>query len=58
MEAFAGINGNAGTKQISEITGLDAKVVTKAIKELKALSYIESPVRCKYTITDSGKKIV
>lgn len=32
--------------EISALSGLDAKTVDKAMKELKASNSIESPVRC------------
>lgn len=37
---------NAG--KIAELSGLDRKVVDKAMKELKASDAIVSPVRCKW----------
>lgn len=37
---------NAG--KIVEMTGLDRKVVDKAMTELKKSDLIESPVRCKW----------
>jgi biotin operon repressor len=37
---------NAG--KIAELSGLDRKVVDKAMKELKAEGAIVSPVRCKW----------
>lgn len=37
---------NAG--KIVEMTGLDRKVVDKAMAELKKSDLIESPVRCKW----------
>ena len=37
---------NAG--KIAELSGLDRKVVDKAMKELKASGDIVSPVRCKW----------
>ncbi len=40
----AGVPLNAG--KIVELTGLDRKVVDKAMKELKAEASIESPKRC------------
>ncbi len=45
----------AGNKEIAEKAGLDGKEVTKAIKALKAKGLVDSPVRCKYAPTDSGK---
>ena len=38
---------NAG--KIAELSGLDRKVVDKAMKDLKASGAIVSPVRCKWT---------
>lgn len=38
---------NAG--KIAELTGLDRKVVDKAMAELKKEGAIVSPVRCKWT---------
>lgn len=38
---------NAG--KIVEMTGLDRKVVDKAMNDLKKVDAIESPVRCKWT---------
>ncbi len=39
---------NAG--KVAEITGLDRKVVDKAMKQLKEEEAIVSPVRCKWTV--------
>ena len=44
--AEAGEPLNAG--KIAELSGLDRKVVDKAMKELKAEGAIVSPVRCKW----------
>ena len=46
------------SKDIAGITGRDAKLVSKDISSLKKLGYVDSPVRCKYGITDSGRKVV
>ncbi|MGE4288535.1 MAG: MarR family transcriptional regulator [Salinivirgaceae bacterium] len=37
-----------GAGEIAEITGLDKKVVDKAMKQLKTEEAIFSPVRCKW----------
>ena len=42
----AGVPLNAG--QSAELSGLERKVVDKAMKELKAAGTIVSPVRCKW----------
>lgn len=38
--------------KIAELSGLERKVVDKAMKELKATGAIVSPVRCKWTPAD------
>ncbi len=42
-------------KQIAEAAGMESKDVSAKIKGLKKLGYVDSPVRCKYAITDAGK---
>ncbi len=55
MEALSRIGKPAGNKEIARTSGLDGKVVTKAIKALKTKGWVDSPVRCKYAVTESGK---
>jgi predicted transcriptional regulator len=43
------------TKTISEITKMEKTLVSKQIKMLKTKGLINSPLRCKYSITDEGK---
>lgn len=38
--------------KIAELSGLDRKVVDKAMKELKASGAIVSPIRCKWEPAD------
>ncbi len=45
----------AGNKEIAGIAGLDPKIMSKNMKKLKDLGLINSPIRCKYSITDEGK---
>ena len=42
-------------KQIAEAVGMESKEVSANIKVLKKLGYVDSPVRCKYAITEDGK---
>jgi len=42
-------------KQIAEAAGMESKEMSANIKVLKKLGYIDSPVRCKYAITNDGK---
>lgn len=45
-----------GGKDIAAVTTLEAKQVSCQITALKKKGFVESPVRCKYSITDSGKE--
>lgn len=44
-------------KAIAEASGLDSKIVTKQMKKLRDMGYVDSPARCKYCITPEGKKV-
>lgn len=55
LEAMEKCGGPCTTKEIAASTGLDAKGVSKDIADLKKLGYIDSPVRCKCGITDTGR---
>lgn len=56
LAALNGMSDPASGKQIAGEAGLDAKIVSKKMKTLKTKGFIDSPVRCKYAITDLGKK--
>jgi DNA-binding MarR family transcriptional regulator len=51
LKALESVGKPAGNKDIAQATGLDGKEVTKAIKGLKSLGLVGSPVRCKYAPT-------
>lgn len=55
LEALANCQGPCGSKDIAQATGLDKKVVSDQIAELKKKGLVDSPVRCKYGITSAGK---
>ncbi len=55
LEALAKCDTPCGSKDIAEATGLDKKIVSKEITALKKQGLVDSPVRCKYGITDEGK---
>jgi predicted transcriptional regulator len=55
LEALAKCAGPCGSKDIAQATGLDKKVVSDEITELKKQGLVDSPVRCKYSITPAGK---
>lgn len=47
-----------GSKDIVAATGLDAKQVSSQITTLKTKGYVASPARCKYALTEQGKKML
>lgn len=55
LQALAKCGGPCGTKDLVEATGLDKKVVSDEIATLKKKGLVDSPVRCKYGITEAGK---
>lgn len=55
LEALAKCAGPCGSKDIAEATGLDKKIVSDQIADLKKKGLVDSPVRCKYGITPAGK---
>ncbi len=55
LEALARCEGPCGSKDIAQATGLDKKVVSDKIAELKKKGLVDSPVRCKFAITSAGK---
>jgi Fe2+ or Zn2+ uptake regulation protein len=58
LETLARSSSACGNKEIANACGLDAKEVGSQITALKKKGYIESPVRCKYTITPEGQKAI
>jgi predicted transcriptional regulator len=55
LQAMTKCAGPCGSKDIAAATGLDAKVVSCKITDLKKKGYIDSPERCKYGITEEGR---
>ncbi len=55
LEVLAKCIGPCGSKEITEATGLEKKVVNDQITALKKQGLVDSPVRCKYGITSEGK---
>lgn len=55
LEALAKCEAPCGAKDIAEATGIDKKIVSKKITALKKDGLVDSPVRCKYGITDAGR---
>jgi predicted transcriptional regulator len=55
LKTMAADSGPWANKQVAEKAGLDAKVVSGLMGKLKKQGLVDSPVRCKYAITDAGK---
>ncbi len=58
LEAMAKCKEACGSKDIAAATGLEAKQVSCQITALKKKGFVESPVRCKYSITGDGKSAI
>ncbi len=56
LKALSGAKDPMSNKQVAESAGLDSKKVSAAMSALKKEGLVESPVRCKYSITADGKK--
>lgn len=55
LEAMAKSDEPCGSKDIAAATGLESKAISCRITALKKNGLVESPVRCKYTITEDGR---
>jgi predicted transcriptional regulator len=55
LETMAKSTEPCGTKDIAAATGLEAKAISCRITAMKKKGLIDSPVRCKYAITDDGR---
>jgi predicted transcriptional regulator len=55
LEALANMIDPCGTKEVVAATGLDNKLVTNRITEMKKQGLIGTPVRCKHAITQEGR---
>ena len=55
LESLAKCDKPCGNKDIAEATGIDKKVISKEMTALKKKGLVDSPVRCKYAITDEGR---
>jgi len=54
LQAFKNSGEPLGAKDVSEVTGIDKKLVSDEISKLKKKNLLDSPVRCKYGITGDG----
>ncbi|MBA3006846.1 MAG: transcriptional repressor [Proteobacteria bacterium] len=58
LQAMAECDGPCAAKDIAITTGLDAKIVSSKITDLKKKGYVDSPVRCKSGITAEGRAAI
>lgn len=56
LAALAKSKEACGGKDIAAASGMEAKQVSCQIAALKKKGYVASPERCKYEITEDGKK--
>jgi len=56
LEALSKLNKPASGKEAAAASGLDEKLVGKLIGKLKTQGFVDTPVRCKYGVTEAGKK--
>jgi predicted transcriptional regulator len=55
LKAIAAAGDPVGTNDIVTISGLAKSKVTSKIKQLREKGLVDSPIRCKYCVTESGK---
>lgn len=58
LEALAKADKPYGNKDLVEATGLDKKVISNKVAAMKKTGLVDSPVRCKYGVTEEGKKAI
>lgn len=56
LKALAASEAPLANKQLATQTGLDSKVVSAVVKDLKTAGLVDSPARCKYGVTQLGEK--
>lgn len=56
LTALAGLDKPSSGKEIAAAAQLEPNDVAKHIKKLKDLGFVDSPVRCKYGVTEQGKQ--
>lgn len=56
LDAIAKSSEPCAGKEVAAALGLEAKSVSCKITALKKKGYVDSPVRCKYAVTEEGKQ--
>ncbi len=55
LEAMVNTPEPCGSKDLAAATGLEAKTISCRITAMKKKGLVDSPVRCKYAITEDGR---
>lgn len=55
LQALVESNGPCASKDIVAASGLESKVVSCRLTDLKKKGYVDSPERCRYGITEEGR---
>jgi ribosomal protein L44E len=55
LAALAKTAAPAASRELAAMSGLDGKIVSCGLKSLKERGYIDSPARCRYSITAAGR---
>jgi len=58
LQVMAASKDPCGSKDIASATGLEAKIISSRITAMKKKGLVESPVRCKYTVTEEGRTAI
>ena len=58
LQAMAAAEVPCGAKDIASATGLEAKIISSRITAMKKKGLVESPVRCKYSVTEQGRAAI
>ncbi len=57
LKAMAKMDGPVRSKDISEATGIPSKSLSCRIRSLKNKGLLDSPERCKYELTETGRQL-
>ena len=58
LQAMAAAEAPCGAKDIASATGLEAKIISSRITAMQKKGLVESPVRCKYSVTEQGRAAI
>ncbi len=58
LAAMGNMSEPSACKEIAAAVGMESKSVSCKLTSLKKKGYIDSPVRCKYSITADGKAVL